>query len=51
MKGWIVNRQYDWWRAEAEAEGLMNHSDEGLMLETSAVLPFAVANLRFQLRC
>ena len=26
-------------------------SDEGLTLETSAFLPFTVANLRFQLSC
>ena len=26
-------------------------SDEGLTLETSAFLPFPVANLRFQLSC
>ena len=25
--------------------------DKGLMLETSAFLPFTVANLRFQLSC
>ena len=28
-----------------------NRSDEGLTLETSAFLPFTVANLRFQLSC
>ena len=28
-----------------------NHSDEGLTLETSAFLPFTVANLRFQPSC
>ena len=28
-----------------------NRSDEGLTLETSAFLPFTVANLRFQLIC
>ena len=30
---------------------LTNRSDEGLKLETSAFLPFTVANLRFQLSC
>ena len=29
-------------------EVLPNRSDEGLTLETSAILPFAAANLRFQ---
>ena len=28
-----------------------NRSNEGLTLETSAFLPFTVANLRFQLSC
>ena len=28
-----------------------NRSDEGLTLETSAFLPFTVANLRFQPSC
>ena len=28
-----------------------DRSDKGLMLETSAFLPFTVANLRFQLSC
>ena len=28
-----------------------SRSDEELMLETSAFLPFTVANLRFQLSC
>ena len=28
-----------------------NHSDEGLTLETSAFLPFTVANLYFQPSC
>ena len=32
-------------------EVIPNRSDEGLTLETSAILPFAVANLRFQLSC
>ena len=30
---------------------ITNRSDEGLTLETSAFLPFTVANLRFQLSC
>ena len=30
---------------------LSNRSDEGLTLETSAFLPFTVANLRFQPSC
>ena len=30
---------------------MKNRSDEGLMFETSAFLPFTVANLRFQLSC
>ena len=29
----------------------MDRSDEGLTLETSAFLPFTVANLRFQPSC
>ena len=29
----------------------INRSDEGLTLETSAFLPFTVANLRFQPSC
>ena len=29
----------------------VNRSDEGLTLETSAFLPFTVANLRFQPSC
>ena len=32
-------------------ERLTNCSDEGLTLETSAFLPFTVANLRFQPSC
>ena len=30
---------------------ITNRSDEGLTLETSAFLPFTVANLRFQPSC
>ena len=30
---------------------LIHRSDEGLTLETSAFLPFTVANLRFQPSC
>ena len=29
----------------------IERSDEGLTLETSAFLPYTVANLRFQLSC
>ena len=36
---------------EAAAIYYANRSDEGLTLETSAFLPFTVANLRFQLSC
>ena len=36
-----------WWIKNKQTN--TNHSDEGLALETSAFLPFAVANLRFQL--
>ena len=36
------------WRFEGDTS---NRSDEGLTLETSAFLPFTVANLRFQPSC
>ena len=42
------------WRAvnyQFTARLSTNRSDEGLTLETSAFLPFTVANLRFQLSC
>ena len=32
-------------------KGYIHRSDEGLTLETSAFLPFTVANLRFQPSC
>ena len=34
-----------------QCHNFSNRSDEGLMLETSAFLPFTVANLRFQPSC
>ena len=34
-----------------ERSGCLNGFDEGLTLETSAFLPFTVANLRFQPSC
>ena len=34
-----------------ESSRLVDRSDEGLTLETSAFLLFTVANLRFQLSC
>ena len=35
----------------SERSARSNRSDEGLTLETSAFLPFTVANLRFQPSC
>ena len=40
-----------WHRIHEIVQSDFNRSDEGLMLETSAFLPFTVANLRFQPSC
>ena len=42
-------KEFQSWRFERLP--LIVCSDEGLTLETSAFLPFTVANLRFQLSC